>query len=310
MGYKAMCRVKVLFWRNPAVPLHFSRVSASFRYMAMCRVFQKRTQCVPQQCACARFVLSLSLPSVDASVLTFSGQFALFLLFVPLFFKKCVQADIFMECSCFSSLHPCRRSPDGLHSFCCLRLCFSKNALERTASVSAVAFRCHVRVSFLDRRLALAFLLLAQCFSRKRTQAGVFRVRFFLLCVFDIFAFRKPPRTGVCGGVLACFYIVCVFSSQQRAVSAHSDRFCREDLHRMGLYRMGFAGSALSGWLHRIGFTGSALPGWLCRVGFTGSACAVRPVRARARGGRSHGSSRDVCLTVKHINALNRCFIE
>lgn len=50
--------------------------------------FSKRTRCVPQQCACARFVLSLSLSSVGASVLTSSGQFALFLLFSPLFFQK------------------------------------------------------------------------------------------------------------------------------------------------------------------------------------------------------------------------------
>ena len=129
--------------------------------------------------------------------------------------------------------------------------------------------------------------------ARKQAFLGLV---FSCFAFFDVFAFRKPSRTGVCGGVLACFYIVCVFSFRQRAVSTYSDRFCREDLHRAGLY-----GLALPGRL---------VPDRLYRVGFAVSACAVRPARTRACGGRSHGSLRKVYLAVKHINALNRCFIE
>lgn len=114
------------FWRNPVVPLRFSRVSASFRYMAMCRVFQKRTRCVATAMR-LRAVCALSVFAFRRRVhFDVLRTVCAFLLFAPLFFKKCVQTDIFMECSCFSSLRPCRRPPGSLHSFYCLCLCFFK----------------------------------------------------------------------------------------------------------------------------------------------------------------------------------------
>ncbi len=237
-----MCRVKVLFWRNPVVPLRFSRVSASFRYMAMCRVFQKRTRCVAAvhlravyallvfafrrrvrvdvfRAVCTLFVVCASVFSKNASKPTSSWSVVVF--------RHCIRVDVlrtvctlFVVCaSVFQKMHP-------------------NGPLQRVSLLSVAMF-----VSpFSAGDLRSLFLLLAQCFSRKRKQAGVFRARFFLLCVFDVFVFRKPPRMGVCGSVLACFYIVCVSSFRQRAVSTYSDRFCREDLHRAGLYGLALPG--------------------------------------------------------------------
>lgn len=121
-----MCRVKVLFWRNPAVPLRFSRVSASFRYMAMCRVFQKRTQCVPQQCACARFVLSV---------------FA---------FCRRVRFDVFrVVCALFVVFASV----------------FQKNAFKPTSSWSVVIFRHCARVDVL-RAVCTLFVVCASVFQK------------------------------------------------------------------------------------------------------------------------------------------------
>ena len=164
-----------------------------------------------------------------------------------------------MECSCFLSLRSYRRSPCGLHSFCGLRLCFSKNASKPTSSVSVIAFRCHVRVFFLGRRLALAFLLLTQCFNRKRTQAGVFRARFFLLCVFLMVLLSGNHPERVCTVVfLRAFILLASFLSdsapRRRTQAGFTERTCTE--------------SALPSWLYRVGFTGLTLPDRLCWVGF------------------------------------------
>ena len=120
---------------------------------------------------------------------------------------------------------------------------------------------------------------------------------------------------------LRAFSIACVFAFRPYAVPARSGRFCRGGLASDGLVpgrlcRVGFtgldcagsdcAGAALPGWLYRIGFAGAACAGLAC----AGSDCAVRPARTRARGNRSHGSLREVSLTVKQINTQNRCFIE
>ena len=147
------------------------------------------------------------------------------------------------------------------------------------------------------------------------------RKQAFLGLVFSCFAFLMFLLSGnhperVCAVVfLRAFILFASFLSTVRC---------------FGVLRQGLQGGLASdglvpGRLCRVDFTGSALLGWLClpsarsdrfrredlhRIGFVGSACAVRPTRTRARGGCSHGSSRDVCLTVKHINALNRCFIE
>ena len=294
---------------------------------------------------------------VTAPASTFSGRFALFLLFVPLFFKKCVQTDIFTECSCFSSLRPRRRSPDGLHSFCCLclyfsknaskptssrsvvvfRHCarvdvlrtvctlfavcasvFSKNASKQTSSVSVVAFRCHVRASFLGRRLALAF-----CYWRSVLAENA-RKQALLGLVFSCFAFLMFlfPETAPNGCVRRCSCVL-LYCLQLCFPTVHSAGAFRQVLQgglaSDGLCRVGFTGSACTGRLRRVGLyrvgfaglacVGSTLPGWLCRIGFYRVGLRS-PARTRARGGRSHRSLREVCLTVKHINALNRCFIE
>lgn len=196
-----------------------------------------------------------------------------------------------------------------------LNVCRSNAPAGGLRALPVFVFRRRVRFDVL-RAVCTLFVVCASVFQKMRPNRHLLGVslffaaapvstpsgRFVLFLLFSpLFFSNKCTRTGVCGGVLARFYIVCVFALRRCAVSTYSDRFCREALHRVGLYRMG---------LCRVDSAELALPDRLCRVGFAGSACAVRPTRTRARGGRSHGSLREVYLTVKHINALNRCIME
>ena len=80
--------------------------------------------------------------------------------------------------------------------------------------------------------------------ARKQAFLGLV---FSCFAFFDVFAFRKPSRTGVCGGVLATARRFDVLRQVLQGGLASG-----------GLVRVGSAGSSC---------TGSALPGWLCRVG-------------------------------------------
>ena len=133
-----MYRVVVLFCASRR-SVAFSRVLASL-------LFKKRTRCVATAvrlrvvCAllvfafrrCVRFDVlgavctlfavcasvfqeNASKPASSWSVVVFRHcarvdilrAGALFLLFVPLFFKKCTRTDLFSECRCFSLPFPC-----------------------------------------------------------------------------------------------------------------------------------------------------------------------------------------------------------